>query len=370
MKRVLAGSWRCGCVLAGLLVLSDGAVDSTHAQTSGSTYQGGGNQGYAPQQPATGYPASTAPRRSTAGAVSGYPAQGTYGQVAPTGQVNPGAAGGYPQAQVQQGQVAPIQSQQSRVSVADSRSAPAQPVLTDDIAQQAKINPQHPLAPVVSELDEASQVLASVQNYECIFSKREFIDGTLTETENMYFKVRHEPFSVYLYCYGPAKPKGQEAIYVEGRNNGQVVAHSTGIRAIAGTVHLDPLSARMMEGNRHPITDVGMKNLTGKLLDRYRREAQYDGTVVKEYDNVQVAGRTCKCIEITHPQQYRPFDFYVMRIYLDKQWKVPVCMQAYGWPTQAGGAPQLVEEYTYSQLKFNVAMTDRDFDPNNPNYGY
>jgi hypothetical protein len=308
---------------------------------------------------ATGYSAAAVPRTQATGAVQGYPARGTFSQAA--APVGPSAQN------VNPNYGAPPRD---RVNVAEARPDPPGRPLSNNVAQQAKIDPRHPLAPVVSDLEQADQFLSTITNYECIFSKREVVSGKLNETETMYFKIRHEPFSVYLYCFGPAKPKGQEAIYVEGRNDGQVVAHSTGIRAIAGTLQLDPLNPRMMEGNRHPITNVGIKNLSAKLLDRYRRESQYGGSVVKEYQGVQVAGRTCKCLEVTHPQPYKPFEFNVMRIYLDNEWKIPVCMQAYGWPTQPGAAPQLLEEYTYSQVKFNLPLTDEDFDPSNPNYGY
>jgi hypothetical protein len=361
MSGVLVGQWRSGLAATAVCGLSLTLfAASANAQSQGSPYQAAPYQNGAPpsaglqQRAATGYPASAVPRT----------------QVPPSAQRN--ATQGYPAQAVNpnNGNPAYGAAPRGRVDVAEARPAAAGQPLTNNVAQQAAIDPRHPLAPVVGDIEQAYQVLSTVKNYECIFSKRELVDGKLNETENMYFKVRHEPFSIYLYCYGPAKPKGQEAIYVEGRNNGQVVAHSTGIRAIAGTLNLDPLGTRMMEGNRHPITNAGMKNLSVKLLDRYRREAQYGGSVVKEYPGVQVAGRTCKCLEVTHPQPFKPFEFNVMRIYLDSEWKIPIRMEAYGWPAQQGGELPLLEEYTYSKLKFNMPLTEQDFDPNNPNYGY
>ena len=44
--------------------------------------------------------------------------------------------------------------------------------------------------------------------------------------------------------------------------------------------------------------------------------------------------------------------------------------ELYGWPTQAGGQPPLVEEYTYRDVRVNVGLTDADFDPENPNYNF
>ena len=78
----------------------------------------------------------------------------------------------------------------------------------------------------------------------------------------MSMKARTRPRSVYLKFRQPAA--GREAIYVEGRNDGKVLAHDVGLgRLIAGTLHLDPDGSRAMEDCRHPITEAGI----GPLLE-------------------------------------------------------------------------------------------------------
>ncbi len=37
---------------------------------------------------------------------------------------------------------------------------------------------------------------------------------------------------------------------------------------------------------------------------------------------------------------------------------------------QPGGQPQLLEEYTYLNVKLNVGLTDADFDDKNPEYNF
>ena len=71
--------------------------------------------------------------------------------------------------------------------------------------------------------------LEKIQDYSATLVKRERIDGKLNDTEYMFVKVRHRPFSVYSYFLAPAKLKGQEVIYIEGANNGNMWAHTTGI---------------------------------------------------------------------------------------------------------------------------------------------
>jgi Protein of unknown function (DUF1571) len=60
----------------------------------------------------------------------------------------------------------------------------------------------------------------------------------------------------------------------------------------------------------------------------------------------------------------------VARIFVDDELNVPIRYESYDWPEQAGGQPELIEEYTYLNLKLNNGFTDADFDIRNPNYGF
>ena len=88
-----------------------------------------------------------------------------------------------------------------------------------------------------------NNIRANIKDYSCTMVKRERINGKLNDQEFMYLQVRHEPFSVYMYFLGPEKLKGQEALYVAGKNNGNLLGHGVGIRKIAGTVPLQPTGA-------------------------------------------------------------------------------------------------------------------------------
>ena len=72
--------------------------------------------------------------------------------------------------------------------------------------------------------------------------KRERIDGTLQPAESMFVKIRHEPFSVYTYFKAPDNMKGQEALYVDGKNDGCLLGHGVGIKKVVGTLRLSPIA--------------------------------------------------------------------------------------------------------------------------------
>ena len=66
----------------------------------------------------------------------------------------------------------------------------------------------------------------------------------------------------------------------------------------------------------------------------------------------------------------KPFDFHMAQIFIDKELNVPIRYAAYDFPIQAGGPLQVIEEYTYLNLKLNVGLTDKDFDHNNSDYSF
>jgi hypothetical protein len=87
-------------------------------------------------------------------------------------------------------------------------------------------------------------------------------------------------------------------------------------------------------------------------------------------DFFKVADRVCTCIEVVHPVPRRNFRFHLARIFVDDELNLPIRYESYSWPTTPGGAPELIEEYTYLDLKLNVGLTDSDFDIQNPNYQF
>ena len=55
---------------------------------------------------------------------------------------------------------------------------------------------------------------------------------------------------------------------------------------------------------------------------------------------------------------------------MDDELHVPIRFAAYSWPETKDGKPVLQEEYTYRQVSLNVGLSDADFDPKNPAYGF
>lgn len=211
-----------------------------------------------------------------------------------------------------------------------------------------------------------------IQDYSCTLIKRERVGDRLVGPHYMTVKVRQQPYSVYVRYDAPQALRNQEAIYIEGRNDGKLLAHTTGMRhRLVGTVALKPTSAIAMRGNRHPITEVGLARLVEKLIMLGRRDLdEGKAAEVKSTRGALLNHRPCTIIEVCHPQQDADLEYHVARIFIDEQLVLPVRFEAYGWPERPGADLPLLEEYTYVDLKLNNGFTDADFDTANPQYGF
>ncbi len=221
-------------------------------------------------------------------------------------------------------------------------------------------------------------IRSKVHDYTATLKKRTRIQGELGELETLEIKVRHRrikngeitvPMSVYLHFLGPDSVKGREVIWVEGRNNGKLIAHEPGLRNVAN-FYLDPKSYLAMRGQRYPITDIGIENLTVKLIEAATRDRKYGECEVRLKENVKVGDHLCDMIEVMHPVRREHFDFARACVYFSRELNMPVRYASWSWPTGPAEDPALEEEYTYLNVRVNVGLEDRDFDVDNPDYRF
>jgi hypothetical protein len=237
---------------------------------------------------------------------------------------------------------------------------------------------EHPLLPVLRMAYEGYVRMDSeVNDYTCTLTKRERVDGRLLRHTCMQLKVRHQrvadghvvkPFSVYIRFLSPEKVQGCEVLYVHGRNDGKMIVRRGGMRFgyITTSIPLD--SPVAFQFNRYPITEIGVKNLTRRLMENGQDELQYDDVNVKIVPGAKVNHRPCTLIQVSHPMRREGMAYRFARILVDDELHLPVHYSAYDWPKEEGGDSRLIEEYTYTDIKMNVGLTDWDFDHRNERY--
>jgi len=236
----------------------------------------------------------------------------------------------------------------------------------------------HPIDPLLELADEGfNRIDESIRDYTAKIVSQVRISGRLRPEKCMECKIRHAhtsettetPLSVYLKMLKPNKVKGQEVIWIEGQNDGRLIAHTTGMMNLKRFL-LDPRGIVAMRGNRYPIFEVGFKNLIAKmkafgLQDREHKECEV--TITRD---VLVDNRPCTMIQVLHPVERDYFSHHISKIYLDQGRDVLVGYEGFLWPEKPGEKPPLLERYFYVDMQINVGLTDEDFSPDNAEYDF
>jgi hypothetical protein len=231
----------------------------------------------------------------------------------------------------------------------------------------AEIPEDHPLFEALTMAYESREALKDIVDYTAVFAKREMLGNRMT-TQVMDMKFRDKPFSIYFKFKGAEA--GREVIFVAGRNRGNLLVHEVGVAALAGTISLAPTAPEVMKNTRYPITQAGISNLLETVVAQWEAEARFGEIDVQFFRNAKLGDIPCVAIQSSHPTPRREFKFHMTRLYLDKESRMPVRVEQFGFPRREGEKAPLVEEYSYTNIRANTGLTDRDFDTRNPEYGF
>ena len=221
--------------------------------------------------------------------------------------------------------------------------------------------------PVLRWAERGLPAIERLKDYSATLVRRERIRGKLGGYEYASIKIRHEPFSVYACFQAPAAVRGQEVVYTVGQNQGNLLAHKMRVPV---TVSLDPDGLIAMSGRHYPLTEIGLVNLVRRLVEVGQQDVHYGECEVKYFTGAKVNDRVCTVIQVVHPTPRDQFRFHLARVFVDDELMVPIRYESHDWPREPGGQPELIEEYTYLDLKLNNGFTDEDFSARNPAYHF
>ena len=135
-------------------------------------------------------------------------------------------------------------------------------------------------------------------------------------------------------------------------------------------MELEP-TCRTGHGRESPSDlEAGIGALIETVARRWISELSPDESVVSFDSEMMIGGRPCLMIESIHPVRQPQFLFHKVRLFVDSELKLPIRFEAYDWPRHQGAVAELVEEYSYSNLKLNVGLGDEDFDAANRQYSF
>lgn len=236
----------------------------------------------------------------------------------------------------------------------------------------------HPIEPALDKArDGLRHSQESIIDYTATMIKRESDEKGNVSEQAMLLKVRNRkldedgklvvPFAVYMKNITP--DEGREVIWVEGANDGKLIAHFGGLLNLL-RYPLDPEGPLAMQGQRYPIWDIGIEKLVTKLIERGELEKQHEQCDVQFITGAKIDDHPCTVIEIKHPEKNPAYNFYLARVFMDDERNIPLRYVAYDWPKDGSDELPINEEFVYQNVKLNVGLTDKDFDPDNEEYNY
>src|SRR5262249_11735785 len=116
----------------------------------------------------------------------------------------------------------------------------------------------------VALLDLGKHRIEDFPDYTATFLKQERVDGVLRDLETIQLKLRHKPFSVYMKWL-EGGDEGRQVLFVEGQNDDKLQVRLGGIKSRLPVVKLKPTDSLAMQESRHPITEMGLLELTSQV---------------------------------------------------------------------------------------------------------
>lgn len=240
-------------------------------------------------------------------------------------------------------------------------------------SDQDVVKDKEALELLVLHLEKAHRQLSNSSGYTAKMFRQERVDGDLLDEEIMSLKVKHAPFSVYMKWIQGSK--GQEVLYVDGHNEGNMIVKPGGFKGrFLSALELDPEGDVAMANSRHSITEAGLLNLATEMLHNRRNDIEAGTVKCHMVDGQEFDGSTCICFIVEFPSEDYLGDYRKSVAFIDRDTSLPVLVRNYGWPEDDSisaeelDAETLIESYAYSQIRMDAEFVAADFDRTNKSY--
>jgi hypothetical protein len=211
-------------------------------------------------------------------------------------------------------------------------------------------------------LGDARTAVGKAKDYTCTFTRQELRNGTLSGEEVAELKVRSNPLGVYARFAKPETIGGMEVAHSAARKNLKMRYRPAGAAGAKGFRTLDLDDTKFLAENRHPVTDWTMAAVLDRVSTAIAREKTLNNPVEVYTAEYQFAGRNVIRYEVLTRRPHAFRAAYRVLVYLDKETKLPMRYEAYDQPKSGGTTGDLMEAYSFSDLKANVGLGEASFD--------
>jgi len=203
---------------------------------------------------------------------------------------------------------------------------------------------------------------SEIKDYTSIYYKQERLDGELQGVETILLKYREKPRGIYMkWLDGPWK--GREVLYNENLSKDKVRVRESGLLGVI-PVWINYRSPIAMRGTNHPVVEVGLKFMLDLNLREYKKAFANKELARKNHGIQMVDGRRVFVMENIMTRNNPKANYYCHRVkqYMDYERALEPKVEVFNWNDE------LQESFIYTKLKLNVGLTEKDFDPKNPEY--
>lgn len=211
-------------------------------------------------------------------------------------------------------------------------------------------------------LEGMKQAYGRVDHYTATLLLQERVDRELGPNQRLMLKFK-KPLKIYLRWL-KGKHEGRQALYPAGVDGNELWVRLP-LLVGAVTVSLDPQSPRARKDSRHAITDVGIGKLLHFIAENTARGMQRGELTIEDRGQRTTFDRPAQRYILHFPSDPAK-GYYCMTalIDVDREYQLPVYAEIFDW------YGQLIERYGYLDVRLNPGLTDDDFDPKNPAYGF
>jgi len=264
-------------------------------------------------------------------------------------------------AELNQRDYAPVLTQRSAVVIAAPQVAvnPFEQLLRDD--------------PLAALIELRTRHLSEVQDYRCTLVKQEVLPSGMSAEQEMEVLFRQHPYSVTLTWVRNAG-LAQRVIYVKDRwvddtadnpaERDLAVCQPGALGAMFIKSIKMPIRGSMARQTaRRNIDEFGFTRALD-LLIRYCELARSRNELVLEYRGEgRFDGRPVWVVHrhLPYTGEGGLYPDRTAEIYIDKEYHVPVAVYCYSDIEQKPA--NLLSKYEFRNIRFNVGLTDKDFDP-------
>lgn len=214
-------------------------------------------------------------------------------------------------------------------------------------------------------LSVAKQKANELESYTAMMEMQEEVNGHLKPLSTIKFKLRKQPFSVYMRWEG----NGQEALFVNGQNADRLLAKpANGLAAIKRLWRLDPESRMAKQGCRYPITASGLENLVNRVHAFYSERDDWTSAVTCCASQTAEAGSEFSIYEMRFLNRECSPMYSKSRLSFEVSSGLLLRVQNYGWTQEP--APRLLEHYIFRSVDPSAELGDHDFDEKNSEYEF